>query len=169
MYGDVTLVEPLEEAERASLETLVVAVDTSGSCIGELPNFLRETRALLDQLTETMEVKRVWYLECDTEIQNEVIYEGDGIRYALTEEHTYDGGGGTDFRPVFERVAEYEGQGGSVAGLLYYSDGQGAFPVEAPDYPCYFILPHSDFDGFYGDIGNDGLPEWVQQKICDRG
>ena len=164
LYEDVPLVEPLEEAERAAIETLVVAVDTSGSCVRELPNFLRETRGLLDQLTETMNVKRVWYLECDTEIQDEVLYEGDGIRYAFTEEHTYDGGGGTDFRPVFERIAEYERQGGTVAGLLYYSDGQGPFPVEEPDYPCYFILPRNDFDDFYCGVCDDDLPEWVLQK-----
>lgn len=164
MYEDMPLVEPLEEAERAALETLVVAVDTSGSCVGEMPVFLQKTRELLDQLTETMDVKRVWYLECDSKIQDEVMYEGDGIRYALTEKQDYSGGGGTNFRPVFERIAEYESQGGSVAGLLYYSDGMGTFPIEVPDYPCYFIMPQGSFDHFFRAGGDDGIPKWVKKR-----
>ena len=44
LYGDMPLVEPLEEGERPSLDTVVIAVDTSGSCIERLPHFLHETR-----------------------------------------------------------------------------------------------------------------------------
>ena len=93
-------------------------------------------------------------MECDAQIHYEAVYEGDELQRAFTEEHIYGGGGGTDFCPVFERIAEYEVLGGTVIGLLYYSDGEGQFPEKAPGYPCYFIQP-------IGDFYDPHMPEWV--------
>ena len=154
LYEDMPLVEPLEEAESMTLGTIAVAVDTSGSCREGLPQFLRETGALLEQLTEDVEVKRLRYLECDAQVQAEELYEENEICEALSNQHEYRGGGGTDFRPVFERLKEYREQGDDIDCLLYYTDGIGDYPKEAPDYPCFFVL--------WGDEAADArLPEWV--------
>jgi hypothetical protein len=42
------------------------------------------------------------------------------------------GGGGTDFRPAFDKVAEL---GIKPDMLVFFTDGHGTFPKEAPDYP----------------------------------
>jgi len=42
------------------------------------------------------------------------------------------GGGGTDFRPAFKKVAEL---GVKPDMLVFFTDGHGTFPKEAPDYP----------------------------------
>ena len=39
-----------------------------------------------------------------------------------------EGGGGTDFRPAFARVAELEAEGERIAGLVYLTDLLGYFP-----------------------------------------
>ena len=155
LYGDLPLVEPLEEGERPALDTVVVAVDTSGSCISELPHFLHETRKLLMQLRTTTKVSRVWYMECDARLQKEEMYDGTEIDRALSGEHNYKGGGGTNFTPVFHRLAEYEEQGGHISCLLYYTDGEGTYPETQADFPCYFISS----DGF--DEPGTRLPEWI--------
>lgn len=155
LYGNIPLVEPLEEGERPSLDTVVVAVDTSGSCVDDLPHFLHETRKLLMQLHTTTKVSQVWYMECDTKIQKKVMYNESEIDGALSVKHDFKGGGGTDFRPVFQRLAAYEKKGGRISCLLYYTDGCGTYPKEKADFPCYFISS----DGFEGPWTR--LPEWI--------
>ena len=155
IYEDMPLVEPTEEAERPALDNIVVAVDTSGSCNGDLPVFLRETRGFLNQLSSECSLKNLRYLECDTVIHREEFIPGDEIQDALKSEHQYRGGAGTDFRPVFSRISEWESKGEKIDCLLYFSDTYGDFPENAPDYPCYFILPKS--------VKHlRALPKWVQ-------
>ncbi len=156
LYGDMALVEPLEEAESSVIGTIAIAVDTSGSCIRDLPVFLRETEALLDRLRETTEVKRIVYLECDTCIQTEEVYEGKEIGRALRTDREYKGGGGTDFCPVFERLERGVSGEFSADVLLYYSDGCGGFPERAPEFPCYFILSDTEWE-------NAEIPKWVNR------
>ena len=154
LYEDMPLVEPLEETERPRLDTVVVATDTSGSCLEGLPVFLRESGELFRQLAEEVELNRLWYLECDAQIRMEEIYEGEDIADAFQRERRYCGGGGTDFCPVFEKIAKYQAQGGEVDCLIFYTDGMGRFPKVCPEYPCYFIMPDKDCE-------NKQLPDWV--------
>lgn len=42
------------------------------------------------------------------------------------------GGGGTDFRPLFDRLAE---ESEPPAGVVYRTDLAGSFPDEPPQYP----------------------------------
>ena len=83
------------------------------------------------------------------------MYDGGEIERALLGEHSYEGGGGTDFTPVFHRLAEYERRGGRISCLLYYTDGCGIYPEEGVDFPCYFIFS-DEYDRF-----NEWLPEWI--------
>ena len=155
LYEDMPLVEPTEEAEKPALDNIVVAVDTSGSCIRDLPVFLRETRGLLTRLNNECPLKNLRYLECDTTIRREEIILGDEIQDALKAEHQYMGGGGTDFRPVFRRICEWEAKGEKIDCLLYFSDTFGIIPDNAPDYPCYFILSKDE-------APRKELPKWAQ-------
>ena len=47
------------------------------------------------------------------------------------------GGGGTDFRPVFEWV---DRQGIQPELLLYFTDAEGEFPKEPPPFPVVWLI-----------------------------
>ncbi len=158
LYGDIPLVEPLEEAEKPGLGTVVIAVDTSGSCADKLPVFLRETDAILEELKRSVNIKNLLYMECDSVIQKEIMVEGNETGELLGTEHMYEGYGGTDFRPVFDRIEEYRSAGIPIDCLIYYSDGEGEFPRGCVDYPCIFILPET------GGYGETQIPDWVEKK-----
>lgn len=57
------------------------------------------------------------------------------------------GGGGTDFRPVFERVEElvrdhvFE----NLRGMLYFTDGYGVYPKKMPPFETAFIFLEEDY------------------------
>lgn len=60
------------------------------------------------------------------------------------------GGGGTDFRPAFDRVAELAEEGERIAGVVYLTDLCGMFPSEAPDVPSLWA---STIDGLTAPFG----------------
>lgn len=78
--------------------------------------------------------------------------------YDVTEEPDWDsmpihGGGGTDFRPVFEVIAERRKNGSpKPAMLVYFTDGYGCFPEEAPDYPVIWIDTHGQVEYPFGKV-----------------
>lgn len=157
-YGDVALVEPLEVSEKARMNTLVLAVDTSGSCVERIPRFLRETISVLDNVRELVSKGMVAYLECDTAITKEMIFEDMGQAIEVLRVHHAEGGGGTDFCPVFERMGQLEKQGQKIDAMFYFSDGDGAFPEEVPDYPVYFVMEQSE-----EDQTEEEIPAWVNR------
>ena len=52
------------------------------------------------------------------------------------------GGSATDFRPVFEHVAERQAEGAftSLRGLVYFTDGMSVYPRKRPPYATAFVL-----------------------------
>lgn len=153
LYGDVALIEPEEVTEVKKLNTIVIALDTSGSCCGEIMRyFLRETKNILRDICDMASFENILFLQCDAEIQKEQwfrepedIPQGDVFQTS--------GFGGTDFRPVFERIEELrEQQDMQIDCLLFLSDGYGDFPEEKTDYTTFFIVPKKE----------EMIPEWVQ-------
>ncbi|MCB1876115.1 MAG: hypothetical protein KDH88_09080, partial [Chromatiales bacterium] len=51
------------------------------------------------------------------------------------------GGGGTDFRPVFDWLDE---QGQQPQLLVYFTDAQGQFPPHEPNYPVIWLVKGRD-------------------------
>jgi len=158
-YGDVPLIEPAEVTEKLKLETLVLATDISGSCVNVIPAFLGETVKLLQDVAGMVEQGKVYYLECDTEITEQTIYEDFDAAVRELSHKQVTGGGGTDFRPVFEAVETYCAKGEKIDALFYLSDGEGAFPQEAPDYPVYFVVKEKWMNSW--DVWGVKVPEWV--------
>ena len=104
---------------------VVVAIDTSGS-IGqrELDVFFAEMKGLLDDVRPEV----IHVLWCDAEV-----HRADEV----TDSSDIDtlkpvGGGGTDFRPVFDWIDE---QDFTPDALVYLTDGYGTFPTSEPKYP----------------------------------
>jgi predicted metal-dependent peptidase len=109
--------------------TFVVAVDTSGSVTEDmLSKFMAEVQYCLD----TVKPEKVIVIDCDAAINQEREFAyGDNVR-----DFTSKGGGGTDFRPVFDRVKSLPD---SPEAVVYFTDGYGAFPDDAPGYPVVWV------------------------------
>ncbi len=57
---------------------------------------------------------------------------GENLDYEVS------GGGGTDFRPVFEYIDQ---QINYPTLLLYFTDGMGTFPEAEPSYDVMWVMP----------------------------
>jgi predicted metal-dependent peptidase len=111
---------------------VVVVLDTSGSIQdAELREFLAEVDALKAQVRA-----EVILHACDDKLA-----EGGPWRYALWESLDLPpglhGGGGTDFRPVFDWLAKGED---APDLLVYFTDAEGRFPEQEPHYPVVWLV-----------------------------
>lgn len=77
---------------------------------------------------------------------------------------TVIGQGGTDFRPAFEHVNQMVGRGEfhRLKGLLYFTDGEGIYPVKRPVYDTAFVFVKDQ----YTDIS---VPAWAMKLILEEG
>jgi predicted metal-dependent peptidase len=109
-------------------ELVVVGVDTSGS-IGnhELTVFLSEVGGILNDVKP----RKILVIGCDSKVSQvdelTTLDEFEGLR-----EKGIKGGGGTDFRPVFDYITEHDLKPET---MVYLTDLYGDFPHEAPAYP----------------------------------
>ena len=126
-YGDCDVIMPDLAGEK--LEDIVIALDSSGSIDKQaMDRFLGEVRALLAVQPNLRPAVCV----CDAAVQ---IWEAQwaGIVASLP----VTGGGGTDFRPVFDEVRRRRLH---PASLVFFTDGDGAYPEQAPPYPVLWVL-----------------------------
>lgn len=143
-YGNVLLLEPLETTETNRLEELVIAIDTSGSCSGAVvQRFLEETYGILSRRENFFRKMQVHLIQCDSMIQDhrKITCEREWKEY-LTHLKIH-GLGGTDFTPVFRLVDQMleRKEIRKLKGLLYFTDGDGVYPVEKPAYETAFVFP----------------------------
>jgi predicted metal-dependent peptidase len=118
----------LPSVERAGVGTIVVAVDTSGS-IGEeeLEQFAGEITAISDEAKP----EAIHIVYCDAAVQS-VQQFGPCEPIELEPR----GGGGTDFRPVFEWI---EANQIAPACLIYLTDLCCHSYPQVPDYPVLWV------------------------------
>jgi predicted metal-dependent peptidase len=64
------------------------------------------------------------------------------------------GGGGTDFRPVFDWVAARRGNGPRPCdAVVYCTDGYGTFPPRPPAYPVAWVVTPGGLERFpFGEV-----------------
>lgn len=117
---------------RSAQVNVVVAVDTSGSISGrEMNAFCAEVNALKGQLRA-----RVSVLACDAQLSPEsplVFDPWEDLRLP----QSFQGGGDTSFIPVFTWAAQQD-QRPDV--LVYFTDANGGFPEQMPDYPVLWLV-----------------------------
>ncbi len=111
---------------------VVVVLDTSGSVTHEeLRDFLSEIDALKAQVRANVTLHA-----CDDKLA-----AGGPWRYAMWEAmqlpDEISGGGGTDFRPVFEWAAREHLRPDL---LVYFTDAEGQFPEREPEYPVVWLV-----------------------------
>lgn len=142
-YGNLPFLEPLEYTEAKKLEELVIAIDTSASCKRPtVQRFLQETYAVLGQQENFFKKLRVHIIQCDCYVQEDVKVTCEKEWKEYLRHIKIQGGGGTDFRPVFRYVNEMlaDGRLKNLKALLYFTDGDGIYPGEKPDYEAVFLL-----------------------------
>lgn len=127
-YDQTGFILPTLESER--IGAVVFGRDTSGSVVGYREicrHFVTEEQFCLDDLKPAKLID----ICCDTRITQVKEYRvGDKIG------NGFPGGGGTDFRPVFEHA---ETLNPMPKCLVYLTDLDGVFPDTAPPYPVLWI------------------------------
>jgi predicted metal-dependent peptidase len=124
--------EALLPSLRSAAGDLVIALDTSGSIgEGDMAQFVAELNALKGTLAV-----RTTLLACDSALAAQGPWISEPWE-PLTVPPQAAGGGGTDFRPVFDWVAR---QSLRPDALVYFTDAQGRFPDQPPDYPVLWLV-----------------------------
>ena len=157
-YGDMPLIEENEFREVKKIQELVIAIDTSASCKDELVQlFLNETAGVLLSRDSFFQKINILIIECDIRVQKTIKITSPGEMERYSEGIHVEGGFGTDFRPVFEKVEELKKEGffENLKGLMYFTDGYGTFPDKPTDYDTAFVFA-KDLD--YED---ENVPDWA--------
>lgn len=161
LYENMPLIEPLEYKEMKKIRDFVIAVDTSGSVMGDVvQKFIRHTYTVLKSQENFFHKINVHIIQCDAEIQEDA---------KITSQEEFDeymktmklrGFGGTDFRPVFhyvdDLIAKHEFT--NLKGLIYFTDGFGTFPEHPPAYRAAFVY----LNDYYA---NPDVPPWAIRLV----
>ena len=142
-YGNIPLVEPLEYRDDKRIREFVIAIDTSGSCSREVVSrFLSETYAILSRQENFFRRMKVYFIQCDCLIQDVAMIRNREDWLAYEKKIRIRGRGGTDFTPVFDYVEKQRQRKElkDLKALLYFTDGDGAYPTTPPDYETAFVL-----------------------------
>ena len=109
---------------------IAVAVDTSASVDKAL---LERFLAELEEIMQVFPSYKIELIECDAKIQHSTtLYPTEPLQATLR------GGGGTDFRPVFDMIEE---QMSDMKFLIYFTDGMGTFPLYMPQIDVLWVMP----------------------------
>jgi predicted metal-dependent peptidase len=117
---------------RSRAGELVVALDVSGSVNDEdLAQFMAEINAIKGAMPV-----RVTLLACDAALAPDGPWRFEPWQL-LELPRRFQGGGGTDFTPVFEWVRNEDARPDA---LVYFTDADGTFPQAVPDYPVVWLV-----------------------------
>lgn len=125
--GDELYIEAIDSPQ---VEDIVFAKDTSGSMDGL---WLSQTCSEIQEAMQRVKIKRCWVLDIDSSMQGIIQEYGPNDQIDFSAK----GRGGTDFRPPF-KWAKDECPSTPKA-LIYFTDGYGPFPEEAPPYPVLWM------------------------------
>ena len=162
-YGNMPLIEPLEYRETKAIREFVIAIDTSGSCEGELvQSFLERTYQILCNSAEFGSTVDIHVIQCDAKIQSDVKISSLDELQRYGDEFEVRGLGGTDFQPVFAYVEDLQAQGElqHLQGLIYFTDGMGTFPKRKPPYETAFVF--MDDTAVFRRV-----PPWAMKVVID--
>ncbi|MBN1462010.1 MAG: metallopeptidase [Armatimonadetes bacterium] len=161
LYGNMPLIEPLEYTESKLIREFVIAIDTSGSVSGEpVQRFVQKTYNILKQSESFFTRVNVHIIQCDADIQEDVVITSQEEFDEYLRHMTIKGHGGTDFRPVFryvDRLIE-EGAFTDLKGLVYFTDGYGVFPELMPHYNTAFVFVDDEY-------GVPEVPPWAIKLV----
>ncbi len=168
LYKNIALIEETEVSEEESIEGLVIAVDTSGSCSGPLvERFVSTTYGILKSENVIRKNTKIYVIECDHVIQRVSVVNKSTDIDGMFSNFSPKGFGGTDFRPVFEYVNDLimKREIKSLKGLIYFTDGLGIYPRKKPSWRSVFV--YSSYESAADILKNTDqineytVPSWV--------
>lgn len=125
-----------------ALGPLVIGVDTSGSVAeAELADFFGCINTILKQAKP----ESIHVVYCDADVASTQVLTTRDLPLTPSK-FKPKGGGGTDFRPVFDYVTEKKLK---PVALIYLTDMYGVFPDKAPAYPTIWCAT-SNVTGPFG-------------------
>lgn len=108
---------------------VVIGVDTSGSITKEI---LEQFSAELSKISHLVE--EVVIMTCDAAVHE--VVKISKLQHFM-DKVQFKGGGGTDFRPVFDKVKEMNI---TPELLIYLTDTYGTFPDKKPQFPVLWCI-----------------------------
>lgn len=158
-YKNMPFIEPLEYKDVTLIREFVIVIDTSASCSGVLiQKFIEESYRILTSYQSFARKTNIYIIQCDDKVQD--------VKKIGTEEELLDyinhfeskGYGETDFRPAFTYINKLvdEKEFHQLKGVLYFTDGEGIYPVKRPGYDVAFVF----VDDSYSDIK---VPSWAMK------
>ncbi len=124
---------------------VVVGVDTSGS-IG--PKTVDAFLAEISGILEDVQPEKIAVIWCDDLVRRvDEVEDTDDLN--VVRHKGAAGRGGTDFRPVFDRIGE---EGWTPDALVYLTDGLGPFPTDAPPFPVIWGSIYAESKYPFGDV-----------------
>ena len=160
-YGNLPLIEPLEYKEVNRLEELVIAIDTSGSCSRELvQRFLGETYQILSTRENFFRKMKVYIIQCDCCIQSVSVIHSEEEWKEYVRNVQIQGRSGTDFVPVFTYIKKEREKKKlkNLKVLIYFTDGDGIYPGQKPDYETAFVFVKKNENMKY-------VPNWAYKLV----
>ena len=142
----------LPSLDGRGLGDIVVARDSSGS-IYYHKELLAQFNAEIESIHGDSKPATTHIIDCDAEVQSHREFSRNA---SLTDLGTIDGGGGTDFAPVFDYVERYNIK---PVCLIYLTDMYGDFPDYEPTYPTLWVS--------YSDVDEAPFGEVINAKIDD--
>lgn len=143
LYGDTPIIEPLETRDEKRIREFVIGIDVSGSVWGPtVTRFAQIVQGVLCNEGLFSSAPRIRIIQCDTQIVAEDVIDAPEHMRKWIESLRIHGGGGTDLRPVLQRVDELveHGEINDLNGVICLTDGYASFPKCATPYKTAFVL-----------------------------
>lgn len=121
------------------MDPIVVAVDTSGSISNEQLNAFASEIAKLSQFCSEITI-----VTADAQV-HEIVKIKNAKEFLLKVK--FKGGGGTDFTDVFQKIKK-------CSALVFFTDGDAAYPPKAPRYPVLWILTKDSSTPPFGKVAH---------------
>lgn len=164
VYGNMPLIEPQEWKEVQKVEEFAIVIDVSMSTSGELvKKFLEETYTVLSENNSFFRKVNIHIIQCDDSVKEDKKITSQEELKEYMDNLELHGEGGTDFRPAFTYVEELMKNHAfsRLKGLLYFTDGQGIYPLKRPPFETAFVFMKEDYE----DVD---VPPWAMKLILEE-
>jgi len=109
---------------------------------------VEKTWNILKQSENFFRKINVHIIQCGARVEEDVRITSQDEFDEYMRHMVLKGFGGTDFRPVFERIDQHlrEHEFVNLKGMIYFTDGYGTFPNNAPAYDTAFVFLDQGYD-----------------------
>ena len=164
LFKKMPLIEPLEYKEMKAIKEFVIAIDTSGSVVGDLvQSFVQKTYNIMKTTESFFSKINVHIIQCDTEIQEHVKITSQEEFDRYINNMTLKGFGGNNEIALFSYVDDLirQKEFSNLKGMIYLTDGYGIFPDKKPNYDVAFVFINDRYE-------IPEVPPWVIKLVLEK-